>query len=435
MPASQRGSVFRRAAARWLCVALALGMAACSRPARPVPPALTTECYVWQQSGGPAVEAAVARARETMEGYYLHAAEVKFGPEAVPVTKRFAAPWAAAAATGRRVGLVIRIPVAEGGLGSDARQARAIAELVSELKAEGAKAGAHLETAEVQIDYDCPDSKLALFAVFLTALRAQGVGPLVFTALPSWLNQPAFPKLAQAADSYVLQVHSLELPRAGETEIDLCDPEKARQALRRAAEIGAPFRLALPTYRSVVLEDAGGKVFGVVSEGEAPEESPGIRRVPGRSRAPELARLVGELRPAPPAGLRGIIWYRLPVEGDRMNWTWPTLQLVAAGHEPISRLAVRAVPDPKGFSTVQPVNTGETSEPLPSTLQVLWASDGRPAAADALGAYREENPPRDGHWRLVLKGVPLHELAPGQKVTAGWIRVGNPGSLTAEIIP
>ena len=41
------------------------------------------------------------------------------------------------------------------------------------------------------------------------------------------------------------------------------------------------------------------------------------------------------------------------------------------------------------------------------------------AVADALGAYGQEAPPAGGTWRLVLRGVPLTELAPGQAANRG----------------
>ena len=35
-----------------------------------------------------------------------------------------------------------------------------------------------------------------------------------------------------------------------------------------------------------------------------------------------------------PQLMEGVIWYRLPVDTDRMNWTWSTLQQVRQGNQP-----------------------------------------------------------------------------------------------------
>ena len=69
--------------------------------------------------------------------------------------------------------------------------------------------------AELQIDFDAAESKLAGYREWLVALRSRvGTTRLVFTALPAWLRHEEFRALAQAADGFVLQVHSLERPAA-----------------------------------------------------------------------------------------------------------------------------------------------------------------------------------------------------------------------------
>ncbi len=39
-----------------------------------------------------------------------------------------------------------------------------------------------------------------------------------------------------------------------------------------------------------------------------------------------MAGLVRGWTEGHPKELTGILWYRLPVAGDRNNWTWPTLR-------------------------------------------------------------------------------------------------------------
>lgn len=80
----------------------------------------------------------------------------------------------------------------------------------------------------------------------------------MITALPAWLNQPAFKRLISAVDDYVLQVHSLERPNSPEAAFTICDPAAARRAVERAAQFAVPFRVALPTYGYAIAYDRQG---------------------------------------------------------------------------------------------------------------------------------------------------------------------------------
>ena len=71
-----------------------------------------------------------------------------------------------------------------------------------------------------------------------------------------------------------------------------------------------------------------------------------------------MAELVRDWTRGPAPGADGILWYRLPVAGDRLNWSWPTLRAVMAGRAPgRGRAAVRE-PEP-GLVEIDLVNDGE----------------------------------------------------------------------------
>jgi hypothetical protein len=91
--------------------------------------------------------------------------------------------------------------------------------------------------------------------------------PLVFTALPTWLDSPAFARLVQSADGYVLQVHSWEAPRAPDQPFTLCDPERAKRAIAKAERFERPFWVALPTYGYRAWFDAQNRLLGLSAEG------------------------------------------------------------------------------------------------------------------------------------------------------------------------
>ena len=82
--------------------------------------------------------------------------------------------------------------------------------------------------------------------------------PVVLTALPSWLDRPAAAALLEAADGYVLQVHSLVRPASPEAMAPLCDPEAAARenstpAARPGFWVRAGFVLAVEDDRYPVL--------------------------------------------------------------------------------------------------------------------------------------------------------------------------------------
>lgn len=399
----------------------------CSKPA---PVVLTKEAYVWQRVRGMEVEESIRRAGVVLDGCYLQAALMTDGSE--PKFQRFDAAWGAAGDTGKRVGMVIRIGATREGLSGSAKQVEVAAKLIGLLEADAKAAGTVCD--EIQIDYDCPDSKLAGYAEFLRGLRVACPGTrIVFTALPSWLRQREFPELAKATGGYVLQVHSLELPKKEDAEAVICDVALARKAIGEAARIGVPFRVALPTYRSVILLDREGNRVDVVSEGEPPRIPEGGRAVPGEANARELAGLVAELTAKPPRGLTGIIWFRLPVETDRMNWSWQTFLAVSEGRVPRSQLEAVAEPQAEGYAKIEIRNAGEQSEPWPEALVIRW-DEGQWKAADGLNGYRAEGPPTgDSAVRLVLEKPSIFALQPGHEVVAGWVRVEGAKELKISV--
>ena len=109
-----------------------------------------------------------------------------------------------------------------------------------------ATAAATPALAGLEIDYDCPTSKLAGYARFLAALR-QRLAPdlaLSITALPTWMSSSALERVAAEVSEIVLQVHAVDDPRHG-----LFDPAQAERWVRAFGRRTAqPFRVALPAY-------------------------------------------------------------------------------------------------------------------------------------------------------------------------------------------
>lgn len=400
--------------------------------AGPAPAAFTQELYVWQRGAGPAVQAALHEFAPQCDGFNVLAAEVSWRA-GQPHLTRTEPDFAALAALGRPVGLSLRIGAFGGPFAGDDANARALATLAAELLATARRHG--LEPAELQVDFDCAEAKLPGYRAWLAALReAVGPTPLVFTALPAWLDRrDDFAALAAATDGFVLQVHSLERPAGPDTPFTLCDPARARAWIRQATGIGRPFRVALPTYGYTLAFAPDGKFLGLGAEGPRPPW-PGdalLRTV--RADAVALATLARELRVQPPEHCTGVLWFRLPVASDRLNWPAATLAAVLRGEAP-RRVLTLAVRWPEsGLAEIVVRNTGETSEPPPATLALRWPTADRPSAADGLAGYRLA-PESNGRWRAVNNFPTRALLRPGSSVTVAWLRFAHEIPLQAAVV-
>ncbi len=384
------------------------------------PTPLTREAYVWQQSSSPALDDVVRIALPELDSLSCRAADIRFSRSIADVQK-FPIPWTILKKSGKPVSLVIRIYADF--LQPSVEQIDPLRDLIRELLDAVKEAG--LSCREIQLDYDCPDSQIALYAKFIRDLQhAVPEVPLPITALPSWLKSPDFHELAASAGEYILQVHSLSLPGPAAKDITLFESGAAGKAMERAAQIGLPFRLALPTYRCTVIMDARGKRGSAYSENSPPPLETGQHYISGTAEPTELATFVSQLQARRPPLLTGLIWYRLPVSTDRMNWPWPTFQLVSQGIIPASRWEIRLDPRPEGFSTVIISNAGQRPELAPANIFATWPG-AEFVAADALGGYTLEK--TDSNCIFTPSPtLPPIVLQPGDKLTIGWIRL-SPG--------
>lgn len=390
---------------------------------------LLQDVYVWQRAWTPPVTAAVAEHAGDFGLLVALQAEVTWrasGPEVARVPLGFAA----LRGTGRPVGLALRIGPFAGPFAAGDRRTAWLADLAGSLVDEAATNG--LRVAELQIDFDCAAGKLDGYRIWVEAIRARVTPvPVVITALPSWLGRAGCGRLVAAADGWVLQVHSLERPRDMAAPVSLCDPVRARWAVGRAARLGRPFRVALPTYGYTVGFDAQGRWAGLAAEGVAREWPEGVRLRELRADPVALAGLVRGWTADRPAALRGVIWYRLPVPGDRLNWSWPTLAAVMAGRTPAGRLRAEVRRPRPGLVEIDLVNDGNADHSGPAGVRVRWTGSRR-VAGDALGGFTlaEEGP---GLARFHAAGAV--RLEPGGRRMLGWLRLDGDGDVRAELEP
>lgn len=394
-----------RPSPRLLLAALGVLALACQSRERASGP-FPQEAYVWQRAWTPAVREAVVRTSD-FAALVVLAAEVDLS-QSPPRVSRPGIDWQALRTAGRPVGLALRIGRFQGWGGGtgrfedEPRTVRFLSDLAAGVAKEAHSHGLRLR--EIQLDYDCPESKLADYTILVEAARRSvAPTPVTITALPSWLrHRRAFRSLSRTANGVVLQVHSL---RPGE-RVELVDPEDAIRAVEEAAKAGRPFRVALPTYAH------GPHGSDIAADPEA------------------LAGLVRRWTADRPGELAGLIWYRLPVASDTRNWPRATLSAVMAGRTPRREVRTGIRRPSPALVEIDLLNTGEAEVPLPSPIRLHWESDTL-IAADGLTGYRLL-PPGPREARLVGP-QPIRTLRPGERRTIAWLRFTGPMDVRVEI--
>jgi hypothetical protein len=377
----------------FFCVVLA-ALAGC----RPEPtPLLDQQLYIWQRQWQPAHEQALADSRADFSTLRVLALQAQ--PKAG--WSRALVDLPRLKADGRPVIAVVRL---DGQL--PALDLQEAGPQVARLLADWQAVGVPLDGLE--IDHDSGSARLADYGEFLLQLREQ-LPPglkLSITALPAWLGSPHLPALLQAVDSSVLQVHAVSDPRRG-----LFDPAQARQWAERWSRVGdKPFYLALPAYGVALLPDTGG---APVVESETPLNRGGERREL-LADPQQLADLGRQLRNQPPAHLAGLIWFRLPLPGDRRAWSLTTLSAVARGDALASQWRVE-LSGQAGLRDITLVNVGNLDLPMPARVELDVASCD---AADGLNGYRLQQSPR----HLTFNRQSSARLAAGGRRILGWAR-------------
>ena len=137
-----------------------------------------------------------------------------------------------------------------------------------------------------------------------------------------------------------------------------------------------------------------------------------------------VADLLQKIRQAPPANLRGFVWFRLPLPGDRRAWPLTTIAAVIAG-QPLHTQWTPDISDGgNGAFDVTVRNSGNLEAVLPSSVDVegVGCSD-----ADALPGYHKEQ--AAGALRFVRDSNAT--LPATQTRSLGWVRCTHlvPGDL------
>ncbi|KIH83375.1 DUF3142 domain-containing protein [Pseudomonas batumici] len=380
---------------RWFALCALLLLGGC-QPDQPAPP-LDQQLYIWQRQWRPAHEQALSASRADFSTLRVLALQAQ--PKAG--WSRARVDLAQLKADGRPVIAVIRLDGQLPALDLDRARAQ-----ISQLLADW-RAGGVMPTG-VEIDHDSGSARLSGYTDFLIKLR--GLLPpslkLSITALPAWLDSPQLPALLQAVDSSVLQVHAVSNPRLG-----LFNPGQPRDWAERWGRVSdKAFYLALPAYGIAVLPDDGG---APVVESEVALNRGGERREL-LADPQQLATLARQLRAKPPAHLAGLIWFRLPLPGDRRAWSLSTLSAVARGEALASQWQVQ-LSARDGLYDIRLDNLGNLDRPLPARVELnAEQCDG----VDGLSGYTLRQTPK----QLIFTRQSSARIAAGGQRALGWAR-------------
>jgi hypothetical protein len=358
---------------------------------------LDQQLYVWQRQWTPAHDAALRDSRADFST--LRVLALQAFPQAGWRRARIDA--ALLKRDGRPLIAVIRLDGQLQSLDQDEVTTQ-IQQLLSDWQAQG------LTLSGVEIDHDAGNARLPAYRDFLMHLRAvlPPTLPLSITALPAWLDSPELPALLSTVDSSVLQVHAVSDPRRG-----LFDPDQARKWAKGWGRVTTkPFYLALPAYGVALLPGTTG---APVVESEVPVARGGKRRELLADPL-QLRTLAMDLRADPPAHLAGLIWFRLPLAGDRRAWSLTTLGAVARADTLDSRLSVKLSAQ-DGLYDISVSNQGNLDSPWPKRVTLaVQGCDG----ADALAGYALQQSPD----LLTFTRLNDGRIAAGGQRAIGWAR-------------
>ena len=389
-----------------------------------VPGRFAQSAYVWQRSWTKPLQDAVIEQHTNFAGFVLLHAEVQW-VRGQPKVFRVPLDFGLLREAHVQCGLALRVGPYGGPFASNNPVMVQLTELAASLVKEAQTNG--VTPTELQIDFDCAESKLAGYREWIMALRRKLAPlPVALTALPTWLKQTAFRELASSADGFVLQVHSLDRPRGIDAPFTLCDPQKARAAVRQAGELGLPFRVALPTYGYVLAFTADGKFVGLSAEGPSLNWPKGTLQRKVNANPAELSQLIAEWSNHPPAHCRGVIWYRLPIAGENLNWPRATLSMVMSGRSPSVSLRLEARRS-GALVEVDWVNAGGAVKTGAVAVRARW-QQGALLAGDGLhGFVLSESSSNSA--RFINQSV---RLRPDERQQVGWLRFNQETEVELE---
>lgn len=281
---------------------------------------------------------------------------------------------------------------------------------------------AKLPVVGLQIDYDCPSSKLTDYQRWLTLIREvtrKHDLKLSITSLPSWLSYASFKILVQQLDFFVLQVHGLERPRHRSQSFQLCHESRSLRWIRQAAGLGRDFQVALPCYGYELAFDKDGRFAKLAAETHKLRTPKGGSRRRVLARVETLQGILKAIEKQRPVRLLSVIWFRLPCRRDRLCWPLETWTAVRTGQPLSAQLKTEIIHRADGLIEVLLKNSGNAEASPPLRVRLRW-SEGQLFAADAVQGYVIDR--RRPHSLILKRAIQPLPIAPNRSRVIAWLR-------------
>lgn len=220
--------------------------------------------------------------------------------------------------------------------------------------------------SSLQLDYDCPVRLLGRYAAFVAELRSQlGVQTISVTALASWIESPALPRLGEAVDELVPMFYDLTADPPADIVAGKAVPMTGRdttQWIGRWKKCRSPWRAGLPNFERLTLYKSDGSLVGHLRQWspEALADTPTLKPVADFAggagyraertmnfqgtrveagqllvwRAPDDEVLKQLIAMSFSSGASGIVWFALPGPGLRASHSPQHLAVLARGESP-----------------------------------------------------------------------------------------------------
>lgn len=381
---------------------------------QPIAEPMQTGFYVWQRAWTPAVQSAITQSQELSDGYWLTAGTVNPDWQSLN-THLEESDWKFIKTLHKPITLVYRIHHnPKRWLSNNEYEfmnhllIQPVMSIIHHAREQG------INITGLQIDYDCPTSKLSFYTDWMAKLHddIEGV-ELSITALPTWMTSRYWKKLVKQTDYYVLQIHSFEIPAQNGQLKPVFDDKNYPNYMQTAHETRHPFFLSLPTYGYRVYFDQDGQYLRISAEGFTPLLQKGYSVKAVMADAESLANVVKSLKDNRPPYCRGVLWFRLPVEADELNWSYEALQAVMQGEIPSLQFHAEIKTINPQLAEIWIHNTGEQHTPNQIALQLEINPDAV-LAYDMMSGYQTV----DG-IQHITGNAPKQD----QPILAAWIRL------------
>lgn len=304
------------------------------------------------------------------------------------------------------------------GLAASEKEYAALGPKIAKLvRACAQKAAERIGIEEIQVDFDCPESKLGSYAVWLNEIRGALPEnlPLSITAVPSQMNAKNFEKALEHCDYFTLQIHNIANYGG---ELKIFDAETALKEVLRADRLGKNFMVALPTYSHFVEIGENGSPAKILSEnfsGVSCGPHGRIKKI--SSDFFEVEKLSSEIKKLKLKNFRGEIYFRLPCGNEISNWSLESFLAVAKGEKLKMSHRVFAV-EAGGIAEIWLENAGNVD--LCAPFEALCKIENA-KYCDGINGFAFKGRTKGG--LLFENGEDLaFKLKPNEKIKIGWAK-------------